>query len=337
MRKPPLYSRSRPASHDAQGVAQAGSPPPAVPWRVRWGRRTSATRLPIALFACALVAIGVALYAAYRPLPRTLTQKDIDAAVLHTLDTTPLPSMAAKAYAAVRPSVVHVRGLRHVKADDAPADKSLKGRARPPAKRGDPPQAAKGGEHPRAEADSPEELYRIGVGTGVVIVATGLILTNLHVIDGAEAIVVTFADGTESPADVVSAQPENDLAVLKARIVPDDLPPATLRSTADLNVGDQVVAIGYPFGIGPSASAGVVSGLRREYHSPEGNKTLTNLIQFDAAANPGNSGGPLVTADGEVVGIVTGIFNPTDQRVFIGIGFAVPIENAAAAVGLSPF
>ena len=98
-----------------------------------------------------------------------------------------------------------------------------------------------------------------------------------------------------------------------------------------------MVAIGYPFGIGPSASAGIVSGLRREYHSPEGNKMLTNLIQFDAAANPGNSGGPLVTADGEVVGIVTGIFNPTDQRVFIGIGFAVPIENAAAAVGLSPF
>jgi S1-C subfamily serine protease len=330
MRKTPLYSRSRPASQDAREAAQAGPPPPTVPLRIRLSRRVAAARMPVALFACAMVAIGVALYAAYRPLPRALTQKDIDAAVLHTLDTTPLPSMAAKAYAAVRPSVVHVRGLRHVKADDAPLDKSLKGRAHPP-------PAAKQGEHPRAEAGSPEELYRIGVGTGVVIVASGLILTNLHVIDGAEAIVVTFADGTESPADVVSAQPENDLAVLKARIVPDDLPPATLRSTADLNVGDEVVAIGYPFGIGPSASSGVVSGLKREYHSPEGNKTLTNLIQFDAAANPGNSGGPLVTADGEVVGIVTGIFNPTDQRVFIGIGFAVPIENAAAAVGLSPF
>ena len=76
-----------------------------------------------------------------------------------------------------------------------------------------------------------------------------------------------------------------------------------------------------------------MSGLRREYRSPEGKRVLTNLIQFDAAANPGNSGGPLVTADGEVVGIVTGILNPTNQRVFIGIGFAVPIENAAAAVG----
>ena len=85
------------------------------------------------------------------------------------------------------------------------------------------------------------------------------------------------------------------------------------------------------------ARAPVISGLRREYRSPEGKRLLTNLIQFDAAANPGNSGGPLVTMDGEVVGIVTGILNPTSQRVFIGIGFAVPIENAASAVGLSPF
>ena len=98
-----------------------------------------------------------------------------------------------------------------------------------------------------------------------------------------------------------------------------------------------MIAVGFPFGIGPSVSSGVVSGLRREHRSPQGKRLLTNLIQFDAAANPGNSGGPLVTADGEVVGIVTGILNPTDQHVFIGIGFAVPIENAAAAIGLSPF
>ena len=84
-------------------------------------------------------------------------------------------------------------------------------------------------------------------------------------------------------------------------------------------------------------SSGVVSGLRREYRSPEGKRLLTNLIQFDAAANPGNSGGPLVNASGEVVGIVTGILNPTEQRVFVGIGFAVPIENAAMAVGVPPF
>jgi S1-C subfamily serine protease len=176
-----------------------------------------------------------------------------------------------------------------------------------------------------------------GVGTGVVIIDKGVILTNLHVVIGAERIKVRFDDGTESEATLIGARPEHDLAVLQAKTIPDDLVAATLRSTADLAIGDQVVAVGYPFGIGPSASSGVVSGLKREYHSPEGKRILTNLIQFDAAANPGNSGGPLVTAGGEVVGIVTGILNPTEQRVFIGIGFAVPIENAASAAGMSPF
>jgi serine protease DegQ len=95
-----------------------------------------------------------------------------------------------------------------------------------------------------------------------------------------------------------------------------------------------VLAVGFPFGIGPSASGGVVSGLKRSFTSPEGKTELTNLIQFDAAANPGNSGGPLVTMDGEVVGIVTAILNPTPARTFLGIGFAVPIENAASAAVL---
>jgi S1-C subfamily serine protease len=171
----------------------------------------------------------------------------------------------------------------------------------------------------------------------VVIVDKGIILTNLHVVLGAKKVGVIFADGTESEATVIGAQPEHDLAVLQAKTLPDDLQAATMRSTADLVPGDRVVAVGFPFGIGPSVSEGVISGLRREYRSPEGKRVLTNLIQFDAAANPGNSGGPLVTMDGEVVGIVTGILNPTQQRVFIGIGFAVPIENAAAAAGLPPF
>jgi S1-C subfamily serine protease len=136
---------------------------------------------------------------------------------------------------------------------------------------------------------------------------------------------------------VLSVRPEHDLAVLQAKTLPDDLVPATLRTTQGLAPGEEVVAVGFPFGIGPSASAGVISGLGREFRSPQGKRLLTNLIQFDAAANPGNSGGPLVTLDGEVVGIVTGILNPTEQRVFVGIGFAVPIESAATAVGLSPF
>jgi S1-C subfamily serine protease len=181
------------------------------------------------------------------------------------------------------------------------------------------------------------ESFETGVGTGVVIVDKGIILTNLHVVADARRIGVVFFDGMETEATVISTQPENDLAVLQAKSIPDDLVAATLRSTADLAPGDEVLAVGYPFGIGPSASSGIISGLRREYQSQDGKRILSNLIQFDAAANPGNSGGPLVTADGEVIGIVTGILNPNRQRVFIGIGFAVPIENAASAVGMSPF
>jgi S1-C subfamily serine protease len=231
------------------------------------------------------------------PPAPALTQKDIDQAVLHTLANEQLPSAAAKAASAIAPSVVRVSGIL------------------------------------ASELEDVEE----GVGTGVVIVEDGTILTNLHVAASSEILKITFFDGSESEANVVSTRPEHDLAVLKARVVPDDLKPATLRSTGDLQPGDAVVAVGYPFGIGPSVSAGVVSGLNRNFRSPGGDRTMTNLIQFDAAANPGNSGGPLVTMDGEVVGIVTAILNPTSARTFIGIGFAVPIENAAAGVGIHPF
>jgi S1-C subfamily serine protease len=230
---------------------------------------------------------------------RALTQADIDSAVMHTFENKTLPSQAARAYEKLRGSVVRVRDLS-------------------------------ASEENGAEAES-------GVGTGVVIVDKGVILTNLHVVLGAKKVGVVFADGLQSEASVIGVQPEHDLAVLQAKTIPDDLQAATMRSTGDLMPGDRVIAVGFPFGIGPSVSEGVVSGLRREYRSPEGKRVLTNLIQFDAAANPGNSGGPLATMDGEVVGIVTGILNPTAQRVFIGIGFAVPIENAASAVGLSPF
>jgi S1-C subfamily serine protease len=249
-----------------------------------------------ALFALLLVF----LHAEMRPMPREITQRDIDAAVLHTLQAKPLPSAAARAYEIIRPSVVRVRGLGH-------------------------------------HDSSKDEDTETAVGSGVVIVDKGIILTNVHVVAGARRVKVVFADGSESDARVVGMQPEDDLAVLQAATVPDDLVPATLRSTKDLAPGDEVVAVGFPFGIGPSVSDGVVSGLRREFQSPQGKRLLTNLIQFDAAVNPGSSGGPLVTTDGAVVGIVTAILNPNDQRVFVGIGFAVPIENAASAIGIPPF
>ncbi len=162
---------------------------------------------------------------------------------------------------------------------------------------------------------------------------TGLILTALHVIEGGGEIKVTFFDGTESIADIVTVQPENDLAVLQAQQIPDDLAPATLSSASNLHVGDEVVAVGNPFGIRDSVSSGVVSGLRRSYRWDEREITLNDLIQFDAAVNPGNSGGPLLDRNGEVVGIVTSLLNPNKEQVFIGIGFAVTIDTAAAAAG----
>ena len=245
---------------------------------------------------CALLLVFI--YATMTPPTRQITQEDIRAAVLHTLETNTLPSPAAKAYNVIRPSIVRVRGL---------------------------------------EPDKDGNDREKSVGSGVVIVDKGIILTNLHVVLSAKRVQVVFADGLESDATVTGMRPEHDLAVLQAQTIPDDLFAATMRSTADLGLGDHVFAVGFPFGIGPSVTAGVVSGLRREFRSPEGQRLLTNLIQFDAAVNPGSSGGPLVTAEGEVVGIVTAILNPTDQRFFVGIGFAVPIENAAAAVGMPPF
>jgi S1-C subfamily serine protease len=175
------------------------------------------------------------------------------------------------------------------------------------------------------------------VGTGVVIKDDGTILTNYHVVSGAKKLRVTFFDGTEADAQVIGVQPEKDLAVIKPNKIPDDLEPAILGSSQQLSPGDGVVAVGFPFGIGPSVSAGVVSGLNRQFKSPDGNQVMSGLIQFDAAANPGNSGGPLVNMSGEVVGIVTAILNPTSARTFIGIGFATTIESAGSAVGLPPF
>ena len=276
---------------------EAPAEAPRLTWP-EWRRRNS-RRLKVSGAVIAAVFL-VSLGLLLAP-PKGLTPADVEALVQKTLaDQEQLPS-AADAYESILPSVVHVRG-----SPDAP------------------------------DADWPSERES-QTGTGVVIVDTGIILTNLHVVQGAKSIKITFFDGLESDAAVIGVQPEHDLAVLQAKTIPDDLHSATLRSTAGLRPGEPVIAVGFPFGIGPSVSAGVISGLGREYQTADGKRVLSNLIQFDAAVNPGNSGGPLITPEGEVIGIVTGLLNPTENRVFIGIGFAVPIENAAGAVGLSPF
>lgn len=327
MRRPALYSSSRPAPAQqapaaAQPEPETASPSPAPRRRLR----PSATALQWAAIALLAGLLALSLGMNLRPGQQRLTQKDINAAVLKTLETQVIPSEYARAYENVRPSVVRV--VSYVKKS------RLKEEG--PSKFGHGSKPKPIGPTSGTTKDDDEEI-EAGVGTGVVIVDKGVILTNLHVVSGADRIQVTFFDGLEASASITGVQPENDLAVLQASRIPDDMIAATMRSTADLAPGDKVVAVGFPFGIGPSASAGVVSGLKRSFRSPEGKQEMSNLIQFDAAANPGNSGGPLVTMDGEVVGIVTAILNPTPARTFLGIGFAVPIENAAQAAGLPPF
>src|SRR3569833_1435589 len=160
-------------------------------------RPMSATGQALPAAASLAGCLRLALIFALHPNQQRLTQKDIDAAVLHTLKNTTLPSPATRAYATILPSVVRVSGY----------DKNKEGK------------------------DAGKEVQH-GVGTGVVIVDTGVILTNLHVVRGSDKVLVTFYDGLEAEATMIDARPENDLAVLQAKVVPDDLQPATMRSTA---------------------------------------------------------------------------------------------------------
>ena len=298
-RRAAVYSASRPARKLPPAARLPVVQPPVAKPARRWFH---SPKVRFAALAALLVAAVAAAWLGHTP---ALSEQRVQALVQRAISEIPAVPSATEAYEKIRPSVVAVRG--------APDD---------------------GEEGTQGMETGKQEYQR---GTGVVIVDSGLILTNLHVVAGARRVHVTFFDGTDSEAEVVGTRPEHDLAVLQAKNLPDDMMPAVMRSTAGLAPGDQVVAVGFPFGIGPSVSSGVISGLRRDYVSPEGKHVLSNLIQFDAAVNPGNSGGPLITLDGEVVGIVTGLLNPTEQRVFVGIGFAVPIENAASAIGLNPF
>ena len=285
--------------HAGIPLEQPAAEAPPKPGRIKSFIK-SHERLSLVAASAALAFIASGLLFVLTPGERHLTQNDIDKAVEYTLDHQPRkPDAQAVAAAIIAPSVVRVEQLGRDKKTD--------------------------------------ELVKTGLGTGVIISEDGTILTNLHVVGGADQVQVFFWDGTESKAEVSGVRPDLDLAVLKPDVVPDDIKPATMKSTKNVHPGDRVVAVGHPFGIGPSVTAGVVSGLRREYQKDDEDTLKTDLIQFDAAANPGNSGGPLVTMDGEVIGIVTAILNPSGEGVFVGIGLAVPIEAAASAAGESPF
>jgi S1-C subfamily serine protease len=170
----------------------------------------------------------------------------------------------------------------------------------------------------------------------VVINEIGDILTSLHVVAGATNIQVGFADGTISSARVIAEEPDNDISVLRASQPPQLIVPAVVGNPNAMRVGDEVFPVGNPFGLYSSMTAGVISGFDRSFQPPDAGRRLEGLIQIDAAVNPGNSGGPLLNRSGQVIGIVVGIVNPTEQEVFIGIGFAVPINVAATAAGLPP-
>jgi S1-C subfamily serine protease len=167
-------------------------------------------------------------------------------------------------------------------------------------------------------------------GTGVIANAEGVILTALHVVSGGGSIRVRFADGTQSSAAILGADPAIDIAALSVSSLPELVVPAVLGNSGRLAIGDDVVAIGNQLGLTSSATAGVVSGLDRRASGEDGT-SLSGLIQFDAAVNPGSSGGPLVNIRGETIGIVVALANPTTADTFIGIGFAVPIGAAVAA------
>jgi S1-C subfamily serine protease len=308
MKRATLYSRSSQA-RDLTGLVDPEKSAPEAENQqssnasVGQSRATLLTFIKRPLF---VLGLGVFLVAAiiWQLTPATLTtptmaKANVEAIVLETLATKSLPARAAQVAAAAWPSVVSIQTL-----DGEPPTGNLIGQK--------------------------------GKGAGFVIKDDGSILTNYHVIAGSERIVVTFADGMVSPAAVVSLQPERDLAVLQPAQIPDDLQPVTLAASGEVRPGDLVVAVGFPFGMGPSVSAGVVSGLNRSFPLP-GRAPLTGLIQFDAAVNPGSSGGPLLNQDGEVVGVVTAILNPSPGGTFAGVGFAITMESSANAAGIPPF
>src|SRR5689334_8415952 len=281
MKRAAVYSSSRarpPAPEEVPEVPRKKS----VSWRERLQPRRRGLKIA-GIAAAILLIVGAAL--TYGPAFRGMSQTDVEAAIQRAMEANPPKPTAADAFDKILPSLVHVRAFMTEEEPAKPETKDEKAakddKAAKPAEAAADPAAAKPAEG--------------NIGTGVVIVDTGIILTNLHVVNGAKRVKVTFFDGLESEAEVIGARPEHDLAVLQAKKIPDDLFPATVRSTNGLRLGDEVVAVGFPFGIGPSVSAGVISGLRREYQSNDGKRVLGNLIQFDAAVNPGNSGGPLVT------------------------------------------
>lgn len=163
-----------------------------------------------------------------------------------------------------------------------------------------------------------------GTGSGVIIDEKGYIVTNNHVIQNAQSLEVTLSDGSRWPASLVGNDRDKDLAVIKIDVPEKKLTPILMGSSKGLEVGDKVLAIGNPFGLGQTLTRGVISSLERDIRTDTGS-IIRNMIQTDAAINPGNSGGPLLNSRGELIGINTAILSPTGVNA--GVGFALPVDT----------
>jgi S1-C subfamily serine protease len=273
--------------------------------------------------------LALAMYGVVEPGPRPLTQQDVATSITQALASETLgPALSQQVYQAIEPSLVVIE-TRVGGGTAAEGGGTIVSAAATSTAAASPAAPATPGATATASAPPTGDL-----GSGVVVDTSGDILTCLHVVANATSIQVTFADGTTSPAQVVTQQPQNDIAVLRATQPPAKLVPAVLGNPRSVQVGSEAFVVGNPFGLYDSMSSGIVSGLNRSYQLPNNGALLQGLIQVDAAVNPGNSGGPLLNRNGQVIGIVTALVNPTNQGVFIGIGLAVPIDVAGGAAGL---
>ncbi len=285
--------------HSPKGVKQASTVPVEKAEAPRRQRvRPYLQNLALVITGILITFLVLFAYNLVGPGQPGITQNDINGVVARAMaSATPPSSDASRIYQAVRPSVVLIETT---------------------------------GQNGSGDVENSR-------GTGVVFDQNGSIFTALHVVTNATQIRITFADGTKSRGTLVTAESKNDVAVIRALEPPANLAPAVLGNPRNAQVGDEAIVIGNPFGLSGSVTAGVISGLGRTFQSPDGNQSFNDLIQFDAAVNPGNSGGPLLDRNGEVIGIVTGLMNPTSENVFIGIGLAVPINLAAQGAGVPPY
>lgn len=281
-------------------------------WQFLLGRIRSSWRRVFPFVSGAFAALVILLlHDLLVPTSPQITARDVENSIAQAMaSATPRPALSALVYEIIRPSLVLIE-----------TDPSTDG----------------GTVHYVPNPGS--DLYFVQgdeVGTGVIVNDGGDILTSLHVVAAANDIRVTFADGTLATAEIVGTLSDNDIAVLRADPLPSQIVPATLGNPNAMRIGDEAFVVGHPFGLYGSMSAGVISGFDRTYQPPNNPEPMTNLIQVDAATNPGASGGPLLNRYGQVVGIVTMLLNPTGQDVFVGVGFAVPITTAGGAAGLPP-